>query len=113
MEHDPPNPIVGDALSLKTDDDSRIESNPGSHTHNEKRGSQTHINPGSQRQSWMTSLPECEVEFLGHWLHCVSLSAAEALEYLPIPQREHEIEPLTLLYVPGGQGVHGAPFRPV
>jgi hypothetical protein len=49
----------------------------------------------------------------GQRMHVVTLVAAVSMEYVPPAHAIHALEPLTVLYCPGGHAEHCPPFGPV
>ena len=54
-----------------------------------------------------------EPEFVGHARQVAPVVPAVVVEYLPVPQLVHAIEPVILLYFPAVQAVHKPPSGPV
>jgi hypothetical protein len=54
-----------------------------------------------------------ELEFGGHARHAVAFVAFVIVEYVPAKQSVHAVLPITVLYFPGTQAVHGPPSGPV
>ena len=61
-----------------------------------------------------TEAPSAE-EYLpaSHATQELSVAAPVVVRYLPAPHATHEVSPVTILYFPATQAVHGPPFDPV
>ena len=71
------------------------------------------VYPVLQEQAPTAELELGALEFEGQPKHVDDVLAPAVTEYVPEEQSEQAAEPLTALYLPATQAVHGPPFAPV
>jgi len=70
------------------------------------------VDPALHLQSVCRSLAAGASEFAKHAWHTEKIVAATTVEYFPVSQLVHGVEPVEFLYLPATHCTHGPPFAP-